>query len=749
MICYYAKSGGSAGKVSNQEHLAKTARQARLFGQEIGQPEAAELAGQLHDFGKYSRRFQDVLAGTCHGIDHALPGAAFLYYYKKLEQKKTLWPKYEPVVEAIQGHHDGLVSLQALAAVFRQVWSSPDADCCPSQKLPALCGPEQYTRAWQAFQTDFPGIRLPRLSPREYQNQTENMLDTRMLFSCLVDADYSVSASDSDPDYLLKNSGSPLDADAALKKLYARREELRTNSRADAALNAIRDQVFDACGCAGEAAPGLFTLTAPTGVGKTLAMLHFALRHCKKNGLRRIILVLPFLTLAEQSEQEYAAILPELLTDHSQSQLTEQTRELASRWDSPMILTTSVNFFESLFAARPTDCRKLHSIAGSVVLFDEAQSLPAELAPTTVQAVNALCRKYRCTMVFSTATQPDLSALPQTVWQPTEILPNNRELYARMRRVQVEWRLFKDNSRSQNPSLAEIASEMAQETSVCAILNLRRHARTLLEALRAFCPEEEVFLLTTDLCPAHRLEIVRQIKARLREGLPCRVVATQCIEAGVDLDFAVLYRALAPLESIIQAAGRCNRNGRLPQGGRVVVFEPGEPGRLYPGDTYERAASIVKMLWADRGALDWNDPEEIAAYYHVFFRDTKPKPALEAALDAKDYPRVAKEYRLISKTGVQVIVPWEGQRQQFEEIARAALEQSITASLLRHAAPLTVSCFEKDWVEQHATPLRFAGSYASHTAETGFYLLNCGHEHFYDNKMGLMTTSTMPEDFMA
>lgn len=159
---------------------------------------------------------------------------------------------------------------------------------------------------------------------------------------------------------------------------------------------------------------GLFTLTAPTGVGKTMAMIHFALRHCVQHQLPRIIVVLPFLTLAEQLQKEYEHIFPEILVDHSQENLPEAARELAARWDSPVIITTSVRFFESLFSANPQSCRKLHHIANSVVLFDEAQSLPASLARPTVAAVNALCEKYRCTMVFSTATQPDFSALPKT-----------------------------------------------------------------------------------------------------------------------------------------------------------------------------------------------------------------------------------------------------------------------------------------------------------------------------------------------
>ena len=253
----------------------------------------------------------------------------------------------------------------------------------------------------------------------------------------------------------------------------------------------------------------------------------------------------------EQSEKEYCKIVPNILVDHSQKNLPKEIRELASRWDAPMIITTSVKFFESLFADKPGDCRKLHSIANSVVVFDEARSLPTELAPATVKAVNALCKRYNCSMVFSTATQPSFDALPDTEWKPVEIIPENKKLYDQMRRVHVEWRLYKNGERLNNrrTSLEQIADEMASETSVCTIVNLRRHARKLFDELKGRCDsDEEVFLLTTDLCPAHRLAVVEEIKERLKSEpqKPCRVVATQCIEAGVDLDFNVMYRALEP-----------------------------------------------------------------------------------------------------------------------------------------------------------------------------------------------------------
>ena len=669
-----------------------------------------------------------------------------------------MWRKYEPIIEAVRGHHDGLVAIEELEQEFCEAIKDPQMDCCSSKQIPSLRGQEEFREAINAFKNDFPTYHLPKLPERKFQNQVENMLDTRMLFSCLVDADYSVSASDKEPNYLEKNSGSQLNAEEALKVLYKHCEELRKSSKADSKINKIRNQVFDICGDAGEKQPGLFTLTAPTGVGKTLAMIHFALRHCQKNKMRRIIIVLPFLSLAEQSEKEYCKIVPNILVDHSQKNLPKEIRELTSRWDAPMIITTSVKFFESLFANKPGDCRKLHSIANSVVIFDEAQSLPVELAPATAKAVKALCQKYSCSMVFSTATQPSFGALPDIEWNPVEIIPENKKLYGQMRRVHVEWRLYKNGERLNNrrTSLEQIASEMASETSVCTIVNLRRHARKLFNELKDRCDsDEEVFLLTTDLCPAHRLAVVEEIKERLKSEpqKPCRVVATQCIEAGVDLDFNVMYRALAPLEAIIQAAGRCNRNGCLPDAGKLIVFEVMED-EGYPGTFYEKAATEVRCLWTENEKLgldlDLDNPETIQSYYNRLFQGVKGKATLNDALNSKDYSKVAEEYRLITNQGIQLIVPWSKKEELFNNIRLKLEEKGLTAEIMREAAPITVSCFEKEWVEQHAEPLYFwkrvNGTRVK--VESGYYILNAGHEKYYDEKMGLKIGEIEAMDYM-
>ena len=725
---YYAKSANNYhGKIENRVHLHSVGELARRFGAEIGKEKAVGIAADFHDFGKYGERFQGVLRGTHQGIDHAFPGAAYLFH--KIGEEWENNRSWIPILEAIAGHHDGLVGINGMAGKLREVYHDTRMEECPSGKHPSLRGEAEFSRAEEAFQRDFPEYHLPHMKMRPVYSckNTEYMLDTRMLFSCLVDADYSVSASDDDPDYLKKNSGAPLDAQKMLEKLEEHCAELRKNSTADSKLNALRNEVYVQCGAAGTQPMGLFTLTAPTGVGKTMAMLHFALRHCAEHQLHRIIVVLPFLTLAEQTEKEYRKIFPDVLVDHSQANLPEASRELAARWDSPVIITTSVRFFESLFSNSPRDCRKLHHIAGSVVLFDEAQSLPASLAKPTVEAVNALCRKYRCSMVFSTATQPDFGELPGTSWEPVEILPDNEALFQKMRRVHAVWK--------ENMTLEEVADGMKDETNVCCIVNLRRHARALFETLKRKRGDSEgLFFLTTDLCPAHRLQVVAEIKERQKKGMPCLLVATQCIEAGVDLDFDVMYRALAPLESIIQAAGRCNRNGNAPGGGRIVVFRPQEEGNLYPGVSYGRAASVVSTLWGACKEPELSDQNQIHEYYSRYYKDIKVNPKLQEAIEEKNYQETAVQYRLIQKSQFSLIVPWEGKAELYKNAAQAVENGTASMALLRETAPITISCFDEEAVRSCATPVTIRKG--REMMETGTFILNTGFEKRYDPVTG-------------
>ena len=719
-MIYYAKSPNPQGyQQTVKEHLLAVAELAQKFGTPMGLATAAELAGQTHDFGKYSQAFQEILSGTRSGVDHAMGGACYL----EAVYRGSVGAR--PVIEAVNGHHNGLVAYDEIRSELHAVADPRKRPCGNGGKTPAIEDKEQLQAANAAFRKDFPSFKPPMLSAPPIA-ELESMLYTRMLFSCLVDADYTASALNDDSTYLDRAENNSFDPQALLKKLTEYRDGIRQSSTADRSLNTYRDRVFEQCGKMGNEPEGLYTLTAPTGTGKTLALLHFALRHCLKHGKQRIIMVLPFLTLAEQSAEVYSKIIPDVLIDHSQSDLPEDAWELAARWSAPVIITTSVRFFESLFSDQPAACRKLHNIANSVVLFDEAQSLPADLTSVTLRAVNELCSRYHTTMVFSTATQPDFSARKNLTWKPREILPESGEMFRALQRVKVEWRFGEDTP------LETIAEEMSGQDSVCAIVNLRRHARQIVGRLSELCPKDTVFYLTTDLCPAHRSKQIKRIRERLKNNLPCRVVATQCIEAGVDLDFQTMYRALAPLEAIIQAAGRCNRNGKVSGGGVVTVFIPEDDRKIYPGTAYQRGAEIVKLLWAD-GTLDIHNPEIIAEYYRRLFRDIQD--GLTESILAEDYEAVEQEYKLIKKQGGQVVVPYD--QALFQSIRQQAEAEGVTPALIQAAAPITVSSFQEELVRQHCEQIPWIRKRGEGPQQSDFYLLTTGHEECYQPDMGL------------
>lgn len=742
---YYAKSRLKNGRQPTvAEHIRAVSEQAARFGRQFGREEEGRTAGLFHDAGKYSDAFQRVLDRDLWNVDHAFASAALLYNhtrYIRKDKRVATKPAYVPILEAINAHHSALKPMGDMENRWKDsLHDEPDVEGNQG-KTSAMTG-EEYRETWQELYANDPDFTLPKVQKFQCTTQDlaeanlEMMLYTRFLFSCLVDADYSVSAEEENEGYLSATEQSDFHPEAWLEALYRYREELTTSSDSEASLNALRNQLFDQCGTMGEQPPGLFTLTAPTGTGKTLAMLHFALRHCIANGQRRIILVLPYLTLTEQNADTYRKIVPDLLEDHSQKELDEAYREYAQRWSVPLIVTTSVRFFETLFASRPTDCRKLHSIANSVVVFDEAQSLPIGITDATVRSVKEMCRSYRTTMVFSTATQPNYSAIHGLDWQPTEIVPNHPKLFRKLQRTAVQWRIDTPTP------LDAIAREMAEQSSVCTIVNVRKHARALYQALTGYCDVAECFYLTTDLCPAHRRAVVQEINQRLTDGLPCRLVATQCIEAGVDFDFRALYRALAPLESIVQAAGRCNRNGKSGDKGPVTVFVPEqiEKEDIYPETWYELAADVVKNQ-NNVSPIDIHNPEHISRYYQKLFRmeQEKRNKKLQKAIENKDYEETDRQYHLIEKQGVRVIVPYAGQMELYESIRRQVIEQqSISPALMKLAAPITISTYDKR-LSHHAEELllpKKRNRQMDEERQSGWYLLH--DRNCYDSdKLGL------------
>ena len=679
-MTYYSRSENSRGeKELLSEHLKKTAKLAGEFAGVFGEGKAGEWCGIFHDAGKASSAFQNVLNKTEHSVNHEACGA-FMLWGSGSSGNRLL----SAVVFA---HHKGLDwHIQDQLEESYKVKGSVEHGSL-GRKF-AVSGAEEYGAAKSFI---FGEVGIPKEPPvfiqenRSHYEKLPKMLHARMLLSCLADADYTASASHEDEEIFGKIDDVPLDAERILERLEEYRSRIIASSSADKSVNRLRNSVYEDCLKAAEKPSGLFTLTSPTGTGKTLALLAFAAKHCKVRHKRRIIFVLPFLSIISQNAAIYRDICENVSESHSMCRCDESTKLFAERWSSPVIVTTSVKFFESLFRSKPTDLRFLHNISDSVIVFDEAQSLPAELSGTAVEAINSLCKMFGCTAVFSTATQPAFDLRADIDYRPTEIVSKPQALYDAAKRVSVDWRL--DSA----TELFDIADEMSELSSVCCVVNRKDHSHKLFSLLKERCGG--CFYLSTDMCKAHRDEVIKEVSERLKNGLPVRLVSTSCIEAGVDLDFEYMYRALAPLDSIVQCAGRCNRNGR--GAGRMTVFIPNEE-KLYPSASYEKAADIVRLMAANR-SVDINDSSQIREYYRRLFEDhPEDKNELVKAINNMDFGEVERQYKLIDNAGASVLVPYEGMLGLFNELAEEAAEKGITASWIARAAPITVTSYRTD-----------------------------------------------------
>lgn len=546
------------------------------------------------------------------------------------------------------------------------------------------------------------------------------MLDVRMLFSALVDADYLETEAhfhrDPGGNKVHRSSGPALKPFEALARLDDHLAKLAATNRAAPEVLAVRNDLLQACRDAAEQPPGLFTLSAPTGAGKTLAMLAFALRHAAANNLSRIVIAVPFLSIIEQTVKVYRDLFAPVFEDlyvlehHSlagthgsegegQSESGTAARLLTENWDAPLVITTSVQLLESLFANRPSACRKLHRLAGSVILLDEVQTLPPQLAPATLATLSHLWKRYGASVVFATATQPAFDHLDARVrplaasgWAPKEIVPPSLDLFERARRARAVWEV--DEPRP----WASLADELADVGTALCIVNLKKHAQTLASLLR----DQGVpglFHLSTNLCPAHRERVLAEVRRRLEASLPCLLISTQCVEAGVDVDFPLVFRALAPLDAIAQAAGRCNRNGRLPGEGIVHVFLPEE--ERYPPGGYEQATAITKALFKEIGpaGMDLQLAKLFDRYFRTLYDLTGITSAgqgkaktLEEAMEQHDFATTAELYRLIDQDAVNVLVPYDPE--EMKRLLKSLQEQGRPRrDWLRRARPHTVNLY--------------------------------------------------------
>jgi len=664
-MIFFAHSTSLASRSDWQplaEHLLNVAGLAARMAEVFSGHELAKVMGLLHDIGKYTDEFQRRITGEAIRVDHATRGAIIaIEHYQSLGHI---------LAYGIAGHHAGLAN------------GVGDGERTALTERLKGAGLPQLDIAWQHEITLPERVTPPKLVPQNDRAMFQFAFFARMLFSCLVDADYLDTESFYDrvalPGQPNDRSASRELASPSLKLLRERLDTYLSGFDTDSHVNRVRAEILAHTRKAAAHAPGLFSLTVPTGGGKTLASLAFALDHAIAHGLRRVIFVIPFTSIVEQNAAVFRTALGDLgeaavLEHHSafiaaqlprsdaeRYQAKEKLRLAMENWDAPIIVTTAVQFFESLFAARPSQCRKLHNIAGSVVILDEAQTLPLKLLRPAVAAIDELARNYRSSIVLCTATQPALNTpdFRGGLENVRELAPNPPELFRKLDRVRVRHVGTLDDD--------ALAAQLRDLDQVLCIVNNRRHARALYQAL---AHQPGARHLTTLMCAKHRSQVLAEVRARLKAGEPCRLVSTSLIEAGVDISLPTVYRAEAGLDSVAQAAGRCNRNGeRAAVLSEVRVFATANSDWAPPPELRQFAQVAQEVMRQPQFREDPLSPSAIEAYFRLLYWQKGDKEldaanllglCAESRIDSLPLETLAAKFRIIDTVQMPVIVPFD------------------------------------------------------------------------------------------
>ncbi|MCL4414243.1 MAG: CRISPR-associated helicase Cas3' [Actinobacteria bacterium] len=649
----YAHSPNAAGEWHTlEDHLVGTAELAAEFAAAFGGSDFARVLGLDHDVGKAGCTFSgylrmcasagpDTARAAFPARDHKTAGAVLA---SELDER---WGTFAAM--AILGHHGGIPDLGEAKERLR----GGRSDASIADTL------QRARRALPRLALE-PVLTVPdwvRDRPSKMEEQLAHARDVemfvRLCFSALVDADWL------DTEHHFQPASSASRRHGTLEGLIERFATYRRTAFGKApetevnrARREIRNELMDTV----QVGPGLYQLPAPTGAGKTLFGLEWALRHASIHGQRRIVTAVPFISVTDQVAAVYRSALdksdsPVVLEHHSQVAEGDWTQRLAAEnWDSPVVVTTTVRLFESLFSNRPSDCRRLHRLARSVIILDEVQALPVELLDPIVDSLRVLVDRFGATVVLMTATQPALEHLPSAGGRPAVALIRSRP----------EWDscFSRTHKRILKGSAEQIAEELAHQESFLCVLNTIGDAERMARLLDEQGVRDLQFL-STRLRPADRRERIQSVRERLHDGLPCRVVSTQLVEAGVDLDFPMVYRALAPLPSLVQADGRCNRNGLLDGMGETVVFDFPDSHKP-PGAYYTHGTAHTKTLLSAEPCAAWTE-DAIAEWYRRLFRDplvTTDKKRIQDLRSKFHYREVAKVFRMIDDDTVPVVVPW-------------------------------------------------------------------------------------------
>lgn len=657
-----------------QEHLIGVSELAGKFASEFGEYEAGKLVGLYHDIGKYSEEFQKYIRQESKGkVDHSTAGARELF---KKKSHATLIAAF-----CIAGHHGGIPFISIPAPIQRD------------QKTFYARVTEKKIPKYDEYSIFMPPINEFNSRLLTGCNSIFSvMFYTRMLFSCLVDADFLDTESFMSKGKIQRGKFATLRELSLIFDDYITKNFLNEdNARYNEPINRRRRKILQECISSGSnTTENLMSLTVPTGGGKTIASMAFALNSAVKNGRQRIIYVIPYTSIIEQNAKVFAGIFggENVVEDYSSAEYDDTDSEESNikrlateNWDAPIIVTTNVQFFESLFSNRTSKCRKLHNIANSVIIFDEAQIIPAGFLKPCLKSIEQLTKQYNCTAVICTATQPSLGKFfeIQAINEICSEVEDNYDFFRRTTITVLERKLTKE----------ELSERLKKNSQVLCIVNKKKSANEIFEMLK---DEENTFYLTTNLCSVHRSKILQQIRSCLEKNESCRVISTSLVEAGVDLDFPCVYREKAGLDNIIQSAGRCNREGKFSKEDSLVFVFTLSDEKIIPAQSLRiKATNLV----CEKYGADLSSSQAIKYYFDFVHKFDGNKLDKEGILELHEkktmpFPEIAEKFKLIKEDTKSIFIPFD---ETARDIEKKLLEGEISLSLLRRANRYMVNVY--------------------------------------------------------
>ena len=690
------------------DHLVKVSELSGEFAECLELSEYAEIIGMMHDIGKYSNRFQERINGNDKiKVDHSTSGAQEAF------KRRLLIASF-----CIAGHHGGIPDIGGRA--------DRENDSTLQGRL------KRNTENYSAWIEEVDNSKFKSIIEPFAKDRIPYSFVIRFLFSCLVDADYL------DTENFMSNGAvSRQSGDKLIDLLTLINKHIAKWQNPSGKLNILRTQMLNECIDVGlNSSDKLFTLTVPTGGGKTISSMAFALNYAVKHRKKRIIYVIPYTSIIEQNAEVFRKIFgtKNVLENHSNvdfKEIDEETKTqmmlAAENWDSPIVVTTAVQFFESFFSNKPSKCRKIHNIADSVVIFDEAQMLPLDYLLPCATAIRQLAENYNSAVVLCTATQPNFQSILNLTdkngskYQLTEICKSADDLTNDFKRVN-----FKYDGKLEDD---EIVSELKQCNQVLCIVNKKAHAQKIYSMLGE---SDENFHLSTYMCPAHRQKVIQEIRKRLDENKPCRVISTSLIEAGVDIDFPTVYRAVSGIDSILQAGGRCNRENKRNSAESVVHIFNTDEVLSYQQINTDVALDVINK-YGDEIFL----PEAVKMYFDnlYYYRDIDKthkvfdKKEIIKSITNLEFESVAKKFKMIENDTKTLYISTEENRKEIDDLRHG----NYSKELFRKLQQYVVNLYERDFE-------KLDEACAVEYVDNSFYVLS--DSNYYSHKTGI----TFPDD---